>query len=742
MDAPTAQGRYGTASLENDNEADDTGDEKEESHRGKDISKRPKIRDELLKTFKDIEKGFRDQWERANDQLDYWDVYNCKIGPKQFYSGNAKIFVPIVKNAIDARKTRFTNQIFPQGGRYVEVVSQDSVRPDAIAALLESYVRKSQLRTKVMPALMKAGDIEGQYNVLVSWCQTKRHVTWRTKKQPEMEEGVENPAADEVDDIRQEEVETARPNVEVVPDSDILVLPQTADTLEEAVREMGGSVTVIRRLGKAAVRRLIKEGAIREDEGEDLIEAMDKKSPGELVNQSKEMVDAAGIKGSEGKKHALVYRTWTMLKVKGEERLCEAYYGGKEQILGCRINPLWCDRMPLLSVPVEKVANVFKGRSKIAAVADLQYAANDAINEAWDSAAYALMPVIMTDPEKNPRTGSMILSMSAIWETSPKDTQVIEFPQLWQHGFEMVNACKNEVTQTLNVSPAAITQGIAPQQKQKQSQAQIAQEQQVDILTTADSVTVVEEGILSPLLALFVELDHQYRDEEVTVRAYGEMGLKAGMEKIPPVQMDRRYQFKWYGIEQTRNAQQVQQQISALNVVSQMGQQGPDVFQGWKLNLQPWVTHLFENVFGPRLTPQIWKSPEQQMPVPAQEENRLLSLGHEVTIHADDEDEQHLPIHSQDAQRVQQEGGNTRPYRVHMWMHMQQQKKKMQAQQQQAQGQQPGQQQGKPPGAAPKPGAMNKPPRGGQGPAGMIPHDQMKDPQAMPRKMGGGGRMM
>src|SRR5262249_27578610 len=293
-------------------------------------------------------------------------------------------------------------------------------------------------------------------------------------------------------------------------DSDILVMPATADTLDEAVRDMGGSVTIIRRLGKMAIRRLITEGAIREDEGKELIEEMDKKKPPEYVDQAAELAsDIAGIKGEgKRKKDALVYRTWTMLKVKGEERLCEAYYGGKERILGCRLNPLWCDRMPLLSVPEEKVANVFKGRSKVAAVADLQYAANDAINEAWDSAAYALMPVVMTDPEKNPRTGSMILSMSAIWETSPKDTQVVQFPQLWQHGFEMVNACKNEVSQTLNVSPAAITQGIAPQMKQKQNQAQIAQEQMVDILTTADAVTVIEEGILSPLLGLFIELDH------------------------------------------------------------------------------------------------------------------------------------------------------------------------------------------------------------------------------------------
>jgi hypothetical protein len=67
----------------------------------------------------------------------------------------------------------------------------------------------------------------------------------------------------------------------------------------------------------------------------------------------------------------------------------------------------------------------------------------------------------MTNPEKNPRTGSMIMSMAAVWETSPKDTQVVNFPALWKDGFAMVKECKQEVSQTLSVSPAGITQGAA-----------------------------------------------------------------------------------------------------------------------------------------------------------------------------------------------------------------------------------------------------------------------------------------
>src|SRR5262249_47721719 len=327
---------------------------------------------------------------------------------KQFYSGNSKVFVPIVKNAINARKTRFTNQIFPQSGRYVECTSSDATRPDAITALLEHYVRAGKLRTQVMPALVRAGDVTGQYNIYVAWCERVRHVTWRSQSLP-MIEGteIENPAAQTIMDIKHETLSTGFPEVEVIADSDILVLPHTVDSLDEAIAE-GGSVTIQRRWGKAKIKKMIKDGAIRKDEGDALIEQLAKKGPPEYVDADKKMVDAAGIKGHGGKKFALVYETHMKLEVKGERRLCQIFYGGEQQILGARLNPLWCDRLPLLSCPVEKVAGAFKGESKVKDCADMQYAANDAVNMAWDSAAYGLMPIIMTDPEKNPRVGSMV----------------------------------------------------------------------------------------------------------------------------------------------------------------------------------------------------------------------------------------------------------------------------------------------------------------------------------------------
>ena len=723
---------------DDDDPGADAGSEKpqDESRRDAEISRREGVKKQLIDLFAEVEQGFSDQSERADDLEDYWDVYNCKLTGKQFYDGNSQIFVPIVHNAVNARKTRFTNQIFPTNGRNVEVVSQDGEMPYATMSLLEHYIGRAQLRTQIMPALMRNGDIEGQYNLYVGWEERKRHVTWKTTEAPPMDEknpeSGPNPAAEAVETVKHQTVIDSFPCVEVLKDADVLVLPQTADSIPDAIAS-GGSVTIIRRWTKAKLREMIRSGSIRKDTGEALIGQMSTEAkPG---TSGKIHLEAAGIKHEGGLKFALVYQTWSILKVKGERRLCECFYGGEQQILGARRSPLWSDKVPVLSVPVEKVAGAFKGVSKIKPCCDIQYFANDAINEAADSAAYALLPIVMTDPAKNPRVGSMVLSLAAVWETSPQDTQFAQFPALWQHGFEMVAAAKAEIAQTLSVSPAALTGGGAAS-KSKPSQAEIAQEQQIDILTTADAVTVVEQGVLTPLLEFFVEMDHQYRDEDITVKQFGKMGMEAQMEAVPPTQFDTRYTYKWFGVEQARSAQQIQQQIAGMNVIRGIP---PQQLNGYKINLVPIVTQLVENTFGPRLAPMIFMSPEQQMPVPAQQENSLLLSGFEVPTHEMDDDQQHIAAHSAILQDPEGKNlPNAKKTQQHIWSHLQQIQLKQQAAQapQGEPGIPGGAMGGQPqPGVAgtPRMGAQPAQATGGQGPPGMIPHDQLKDPAVAPR---------
>lgn len=695
--------------------------------RSAELKDEPGVLKRCLDIYKDVERGYQDQWERGNSQMDYWDIYHCNLGPNQFYSGNSKIFVPIVHDAVNARKTRFVNQMFPQSGKHIEVSASED-KPQALMSLLEFYIRKCRLRTSVMPALVRNGDIEGQYNLVVGWTRNERHVAMRVKKKPTVD-ALAIEGEEEFDDIEEETLVHQYPHVEVVADADVLVLPQTSSSVEGAL-DVGGSVTIIRRWSKEKIRQLIREKEIDKEEGQALLEAMSVKNREAAINKSKKMVDAAGIKADGNKTSALIYETWTKLNVKGERRICRAYYGGEEQILSVRRNPYWCDKVPVLSAPVEKIDGSFKGMSKVKFVETFQYAANDAVNEGMDAAAYALLPIIMTNPEKNPRVGSMVLNVAAIWETSPQDTQFAQFPPLWKDAFSIVQHCKDQVFQTMGVNPAMMPQQVTSPGK-KPNQAQIANEQQVDILTTADAVTTLEGEILTPLAQWMIALDHQYRNEDITIRAFGEMGVRAEMEKIEPVQMDRRFEFRWFGVEAARNAQQLQMQMAGMNMLNGIP---PEKYPGYELQMAPVMSQFIENLFGPRLAPQIFTDIRKKLTLEAKFENMMLSAGHPVMVHPMDDDAAHMQEHMQEFQESGDLSGQLRVHMMRHGMQMQQKQQAMMAQQQQQMAGPPAGG-GKSGGGGPRQGAVPAPPRGGQQPPGAMHQDRMHT--GMPRAVRG-----
>jgi hypothetical protein len=690
----------------------------------------PDVEDVCLELLQDVTKGFTEQWDRSNQALDNWDIFYSVLGPKQFYTGNSKIFVPLVHDAIEARKTRFVNQMFPTSGKHVEVISSED-KPQGIQSLLEFYIRKARLRTQIFPSLIRNGDIEGQYSLMVHWTKTKRHVTWRVKKKDKIPgSDVEAPGGEEFDDVESDTLVHEYPTVEIIADTDILILPATANTIEEAL-DVGGSVTVIRRWSKTKINQMIEDEEITEERGEALIASMGGKSTTQTPNKKSAMVEASGARAGDSSKTALVYETWTKFSLKTPEdeedegeyqrRIVRIFYaaGAEDTAVSCKRNPYWCDKVPILSAAETKVDGSFKGKAKVTYCESMQYAANDAINEGMDSAAYALLPIIMTDPVKNPRTGTMVLNVAAIWETDPKSTQFAQFPQLWKEAFAIVGSSKDQIFQTLGINPAMMPQQTTAPGK-KPNQAAIANEQMVDILTTADAVTNIEDEIASPLLQWFVYLDHQFRSKEITVRAFGPVGLRANMETIEPIQMGRRFEFRWFGVEAARNAQQMQMQMAGINVIKGIP---PQMYPGYELNLAPVITQFVENLFGPRLSGEIFQDLRKKLTLEPQFENMLLEAGYDLPVQPMDNDQEHMKAHMELAQQT---GDPSGVIRVHMIKHQMNMQKKMQAQQMQQQQILQGgpQQQG-----GPRQGGRSTVPRGGQKPPGAVPQDQLQGPQ-------------
>jgi hypothetical protein len=317
-----------------------------------------------------------------------------------------------------------------------------------------------------------------------------------------------------------------------------------------------------------------------------------------------------------------------------------------------------------------------------------------------------------------------VLNLAAIWETNPNDTKFAQFPALWKDALTIISQIKTEIFQILSVSPAQMPQSTGG--KAKRNQAEIALEQQVDILSTADVSTNLEDEILTPLLRWFVDLDYQFRDKPISVKQFGQMALRAQMIDVPILENGRRFEFRWWGVEAAKNAQQQQIQVSAINVIKGMP---PQMYEGYKLNAVPFILQLVENAFGARIAPEVFENIKAKLSLDAETENDFLQEGLDLPVHELDDDQQHMQVHL----KAMVGGDEHGSVRQHMLKHRMQMNHKMQMAAQSIQGMPGG---GGQPGAAgtPRPGAQPAPPRGGQQPPGAIHADRMQDPGAAPRR--------
>lgn len=657
-----------------------------------------KVSEKLADIYKLVTSGFDDKKDQQQAIERAWDIYNCVHNENQMYVGDSRIYLPIVHDAIEARVTRYTNAVFPQTGRYSDILSDDGRVPYEVMAVLDNYVERCNLREDIIPSLVRSGDITGQYSLYVSWRETTRHAI-KKKQVPALEtDDLALEKDEKIKDIEVQEVNDGRPDVSVLDSRDLVILPASVDEAEDA-----DVVAIALRMSKGKIQDMIDSGDFDEEAGEELLDNMTSAGNNLQPNPDKKALNAAGIQtDSKGNKTCTIYQIWTKLKIGGKRRRVMAYMYGEENILSCKRNPYWSDRVPVITQAALKVNGSIWGTSRVHVVENVQYAANDAFNMGQDSIKYSLMPITAVDPEKFARVNSLILSMGAIWLGDPNAIKIIEFPNRWPDAERVVMECRNQIMQTLGINPAMIPSGGG----KKPTQAQIAQEQQVALESTADVVSILEFSILNKLLRWFYELDYQFRNKAIVVRRFGPVGVQAEMQKVPPIGVDTHYTIKWFGSEGQKSVQQVQQMISFLGTLKQMP---PDMLAGRKLDAGPIIENAVNAICGPRIGPKVLIDQRHMLSIPPEEENTSLAEGFCVKISPQDDHAAHIRAHQLAAKMT---GDPTGEFRVHIQEHEQ-----AMAEQQAASAAQQA-----PQGRA---GAQVQPPTGPQNPPGAIHPDQM-----------------
>lgn len=666
-----------------------------------------------------VVQAYQNRNEADESILEFWNIYNATPDDNQIYQGNSKCYVPVIRDAINARAKRALRQNFPQKFKHVDAVGTDGQKPYPQLALLEHYIRSTKLKS-VCRSIYVAGDVTGQWNIYVDWLRDIRNVTDMIRRNPlvqNLEGELDDPVMEEGEEEETEETQIVEegPTITDFATEDMVVIPPTCNDIEKA-----DLVCLKLRLSKDQVQRMMDEGIFHLPEDGELSDWMDTKKSEDRRNPPKKRADDAGVKTEGTNKYALIFEVTARLEFEdGKKSLAYIYYAGENDIIGIIKAPQWGQKRPIISAPVDRIGGSFNGVSKIEAVKWMQWNLNDFWNMGQDSAMYSLLPIVMTDPEQNPNYAMMVYGLAAVWPVNPNSTKFQSFPQLWKDSIQMCQAIKMQIHESLEVNEMMMGKMPAGRKNAGAMGAQ-QQEQSIAVLDHAERF---EEEILSPLLERFFEYDCQFREEDLTVLTMGEIGVRAAMQVIEPQQWGNRYFFQWCGTEYVMNMQRMQQQIATMNVLRGIP---PQQLNGRKLDITPILEILTDNVFGAELSGRILIDDRNKFTIAPDIEDEMLVNGIPVDVHEADNDPEHM-LHHQAA--AQASGDPAGLIRTHMQAHMQSMQKKREMAMASQQGQ-PGQQ-GVPGGAGPgvagtpRPGAQPQMPRPGQQPAGAIHPDQM-----------------
>ena len=684
------------------------------------------IYEKCVKFYPKIVQAYKNREEADDAIAEYWNIYNAKPDDNQMYQGNSQSYLPAVRDSINARAKRALKQNFPSKFKHVEAVGSDGRSPRPQLALLEHYIRTTKLKS-VCRSMYIAGDVTGQWNVYVDWLREVRSVTNMIKRNPILEtvEGEKVEArdpTDETDELEDQDIVEEGPVIIDFAIEDLAVIPPTCNNIEKAE-----VVSLKLRMYEDEVQRLVDEGIFILPEGKDAGEWMEDKKGKDKPNPSKSRTQDAGIKTEGTNKYVLIFEATARLEFeKGKKSLAYIYYAGENDIVGIIKAPQWGQKRPTISAPVERISGSFYGKSKIEPVKWLQWNLNDFWNMGQDSATYSLLPIVMTDPEKNPNYAMMVYGLAAVWPVDPNSTQIQSFPQLWKDADMICASMEAKINKSLDVNDSMM--GRAPQgRKNANAVGAQQQEQSVPILDHAERF---EEEILSGLMERIFEYDCQFREESLSVLTLGEIGVEASMQEIPPQQWGQRYFFQWFGTDFVMNMQRMQQQNATMNVLRGIP---PQQLNGRRLDITPILEVLSDNVFGTELSSRILIDDRNKFTVDPEIEDEMMLNGITIEVHEYDDDLEHLKKHQVAGQTSGDPAGLIR---THMQAHMKQlqQKRQMQMGAQQQQAGAPGMPGGAGPGVAgtPRPGGMAAGPQGGaQQPPGAIGPDQM--PGGIPR---------
>jgi len=511
------------------------------------------VADDIKKLLPIVQKARDNRYSKVESDWErYRDVYNMRR-TQSYYEGRSKLFLGILKDAVDTLTRIAKDSLLSDPYISVEVDNErwKTVAVDFFKHLLED---QAKLPSK-MSMFLRQLYIIGTSCFKFGWKEVSRTIKYREKS----EDG-------SLDIKSRKQFECYGPSLEVVDMAHVYVWPETATDYEGLRMIWEDSTTTFDKLrakakkgwySSEAVERVI---SIRETALES------KKRPTSQAN--KETGHQADLADDE----LDITDLWVRFSLPGVDSdeldpWVWVTYSGTE-ILRIQENPWWFQHPPYLFGAIYREHDYFYGHGVIEASEAWQYMTNDLTNQSMDCTTYSLNPITLFDPSMVDDPDMYQFEPMAKWLISPDAVRMERPPaQMSMEGLQMVRFMIGVVQDQTKAN--ALVSG-SPREGMGRAAGTATG---VSTMTAAansavlDQVEELQPQVFTPLLKMTEIAAHQFMDANMIIRQMGPDGVLLTERVIEPQDLILSNDLRWIASQRLREKlSKSQQMLNLLNI--------------------------------------------------------------------------------------------------------------------------------------------------------------------------------
>jgi hypothetical protein len=486
-------------------------------------------------------------WER------YRDVYAMRRSIS-FYDGRSKLFMGILKDAVDTLTRIAKDSILSDPYIGVDTPLEGKFKDVAVDFYKSLLEDQAKIRSKAS-MLLRQLYIIGTTCMKFGWKEVTRKVKYRELQ----EDG-------SLSIKTKKQYECYGPSLDVVDMSHVYVWPETSTNYDGLRMVWEDSVTTFDKLRVKAKQGWYDEASVEIAISNRKIELEQRKR--DNSQSGKETGHTSTIADDELDITELWarYRLPTAEKDEDETWVWITYCG--EEILRIQENPWWFNTPPYLFASIFQEHDYFYGHGIVEGLEAWQYMANDLVNQTMDATTYSINGIVIFDPAVVDDPDMYQFEPMAKWLISPEAVKFERPPsQLSVEGLNMVRFLIN-IMQDQSKANALVSgsprEGMGRAVGTATGVSQLAASGNAAVL---DQVEELETQLLTPLLKMNEIAAHQFMDSAMIIRQMGPDGALLTDRIIEPQDLVLSSDIRWIASTRLREKlSKSQQMLNLLNI--------------------------------------------------------------------------------------------------------------------------------------------------------------------------------